>query len=67
MMTAGEIRRWLNQFGDDEPIAIDEGGMCLEARADEEEPDYIEIGGWPDDGPDYERDQEDDDDAKVHD
>lgn len=67
MTTAGEIREWLSAFEDSEPIAIDDGGMLLECRVDPEGPIYLEIGGWPEDGPDHERDQEDDDDAKVHD
>lgn len=44
--TVKELREWLKRFDENELVAIDEGGLTLEAY--EEDSDvYLEIGGWP--------------------
>ncbi len=45
MITAGEIRKWLEHASDDRMIAIDEGGMCLVAV--DNPLAYLEVGGVP--------------------
>jgi hypothetical protein len=52
MMTAGELRRWLDTIDPEETIAVDDGGLTLVLVSDENV--YMEVGGLPDD--------EDDDD-----
>lgn len=53
MMTWGEIKQWAKdcQLKDNDPVAIDDGGICLEAFHDfdngEKAELYIEVGGWP--------------------
>ena len=44
--TAGELFDWLNQFKEDELVAIDEGGLTIVKVADPD--NYFELGGIAD-------------------
>ena len=54
MMTAKEIKDWLNDVGDDTLVGIGDGGLSLETAArKQEDRDYLEVGGIPDEKDDY--------------
>jgi len=42
MITVRELKEWLAPLGDDDLIAIDDGGLTLESKLG-----WIEVGGWP--------------------
>ena len=44
MMQVGEVRKWLEDFKDDEFIAIDDGGLALVSLDAKQ---YCEVGGIP--------------------
>lgn len=48
MTTVEELKGWINSLKDDSVIAIDEGGLTLQAqKADGSDEGYYEVGGWP--------------------
>lgn len=46
MMTAGQIKRWLRDYKEGDPIAINDDGMALVLVGDEDN-NYLEVGGVP--------------------
>lgn len=49
MTTKQELLKWVNTLADDARIAIDDGGLTLEADDLDGHQAYFEVGGWPDD------------------
>lgn len=62
MMSANQLREWLNGIEDNADVAVDDGGLCIVELDEhgEQTGNYIELGGIP-----LPKDSEEEDDEET--